>query len=36
MELAQEDVNKRWEILEEMAKDGNGAAAKITPHVANN
>jgi hypothetical protein len=24
MELAQEDVNKRWELLEEMAKDGNG------------
>ena len=36
MELAQEDVTKRWEVLEEMAKDGNGAAPRITPPVSEN
>ncbi len=36
MELAQEDVNKRWEILEEMAKDGNGDAQKAVSPVQHN
>ncbi len=36
MELAQEDVNKRWEILEEMARDGNGTAQTIVPPVQHN
>ena len=36
MELAQEDVNKRWEVLEEMAKDGNGQGQKAVPPAQHN
>ncbi|HCV43814.1 MAG TPA: pyruvate:ferredoxin (flavodoxin) oxidoreductase, partial [Bacteroidetes bacterium] len=36
MVLAQEDVNRRWEVLEEMAKEGNGASTKPAPQVSHN
>jgi len=35
MELAQEDVQKRWDVLEDMAKEGNGEAKKAAPTVSN-
>jgi pyruvate-ferredoxin/flavodoxin oxidoreductase len=36
MELAQEDVKKRWEVLEGMAKEGNGETPKSPPQVSHN
>lgn len=36
MELAQGDVTRRWEVLEEMAKDGNGTAQRSAPPASNN
>jgi pyruvate-ferredoxin/flavodoxin oxidoreductase len=36
MALAQEDVQKRWEVLEEMAKEANGTSAKPAPQHSHN
>jgi pyruvate-ferredoxin/flavodoxin oxidoreductase len=36
MVLAQEDVQKRWDVLEGMAKEGNGDGQKPTPTVSHN
>jgi pyruvate-ferredoxin/flavodoxin oxidoreductase len=36
MELAQVDVNKRWEVLEEMAKEGNGNGQKVMTTAQHN
>jgi pyruvate-ferredoxin/flavodoxin oxidoreductase len=36
MELAQEDVQKRWDVLEDMAKEGNGATQKSVPAAPHN
>jgi pyruvate-ferredoxin/flavodoxin oxidoreductase len=34
--LAQEDVEKRWKVLEEMARDGNGTAPKPVSPASHN
>ena len=36
MKLAQGDVDKRWEVLEKMAKDGNGQTEKTVPPASHN